>query len=322
MKVLVTGATGFIGRTLCSQLLQRGHEVRALVREPGASGRVLPRDVEAAKGDLTDEGSLRAAASGCEGVVHLAAWYSLGQHDDARMETLNDRALGSVLDAAALAGVRRVVHTSSFGVYGNTHGRTEHEGAYDAPSVEALSYTRSKRAGHLRALAAAQAGQDVVIAVPGSVFGPGDRSIIGRLLGLLRRGLLPIAFYPDSRMGFVHVEDVADGLVRALEQGQSGREYLLVDRTMSLRQVFTLAAKAAGRAPPYFYLPDWWIRLARPLSPLIGPLFGQGPRLLHDAVAMLEGCTLDFDASRARTELGWSPPPFEDRLRETLAADG
>lgn len=321
-RAFVTGATGFLGRRLVHALRSGGHAVTAFVRDENRARALLGPEVALCLGDLELAGPKEADLAGHDVLFHLAAWYSLGEVDEVRMRRLNDEAVGDVLEAAARAGVPRVVHCSSVGVYGNTRGAVATEGHYDQESVSALTYTRTKRGGHLRALDAATQGQDVVIAVPASIFGAEDPSIIGRLLDFVRRGFMPIAFYRTTRMAFVHVDDVASGLILAWLHGTAGREYVLTERTMSLEDVFSAAARAAGRTPPLLWLPDFAIRFARPLSPLFAPIFGQGPRVLDDAVNMMEGATLDFDGTRARTELGWTPLPFAERLAQTLDAPG
>ena len=321
-RVLVTGGTGFLGGRLVSRLLDDGVAVRVLARRPERAGALRARGVEVVAGDIERPDGLREAMLGCDVVFHLAAWYALGVTDLAKMERANDLGVGHVLDAAREAGVPRVVVCSSVGVYGDTAGGTASEGHCDERSVSSLPYTKTKRKGHERALAAAASGQDIVIVVPGSVFGPGDPSIIGRLLSFVLRGWMKVCFYRSTEMPFVHVDDVADGFIRAWRQGTAGREYILVERCMTLGEVFTAAAKAAGRSPPWYWLPNVVIRWSRPFSPLIAPIFGQGPWILRDAVAMMDGTSLKFSSERARTELGWAPRPFEERLAQTVAPSG
>jgi dihydroflavonol-4-reductase len=308
---LVTGATGFLGSRLVPLLQRVGWTVRALVRDPGRAR--VPHGV-----DLEDPASLDAAFRGpaLDAVFHLGAWYEIGVTDRAKMERVNALGTRAILDAARKHGARRVVHCSTVGVYGDCRGAVRDEGWYDPVSVAGLHYTASKRLAHEAAMA--ENGVDVVVVSPASIFGEGDRSIIATLLRYLVRGWLKIGFYRTTRLGFVHVDDVARALLLAWEHGRRGRDYIVVDRTLSLDEVLSGAARLAGKSPPWFWLPNSVIRLSWPISPVLAPLFGQGPWVLKEAIAMMDGVALEFDGKRARAELGFTPSDFDARMAETV----
>ncbi len=317
----VTGATGFIGGALIRLLQARGWRVRALVRRPERAASLAELGVELVPGQLPDSvDRLAASMAGAAVVFHLAAVYRFGVLNSADMEATNVEGTRAILEAVRAAQVPRLVHCSTVGCYGDTRGQVKDEEHYDRSSVAALPYTATKRRAHELVQAAAAQGLDAVLVAPTGVFGAGDRSLIGRFVEFTARGWLKVGFYRDTRMGFVHVDDVAQGLLAAYERGSAGRDYILVSRTASLGQILSEVAGKAGRRPPWFWLPPWLVRWSVPFSPLVAVVLGQGPLVLRDSVAMLDGVHLDYDGLRAREELGWSPAPFEERLAATLTA--
>jgi len=317
----VTGATGFVGGYLVPLLLRSGWRVRLLARRAERAAHLEAPGVEVVPGDLSagDE-QFQSWLYGVEAVFHLAALYRFGVASTGPMEEANVEGTRRVIAAARAAGIKRLVHCSTVGCYGDSGTEVRDESHYDPHSVAALPYTRTKRAAHELVLQAAADGLDAVIVSPTGIFGPGDRSIIGRFVDFAVRGWLKVGFYRDSRMGFVHVEDVAAGLLAALERGQRGRDYILVTRTTSLGEVLAEVAELAGHSAPWWWLPPWMVRLSLPFSPLVALVVGQGPWVLRDSIVMLDGVNLEYDGLRARRELGWQPADFEQRMRETLAA--
>jgi len=322
-KAFVTGGTGFVGQALVRHLLEHGWQVQVLARNPGKAQWLAERGVEVLEGDLLDPTErLAGLMAGCTTVFHLAAWYQFGVRDEGLMARINVDGTRSMLQAAREAGVGRFVHCSTVGAYGDTGESVCDEEHYDPESVAALPYTRTKRAAHELALSSGAAGMGVVVVSPTGIFGPGDRSMIGRMVELASRGWMRIGFYRSSVMGFVHVDDVAQGLRLAAEQGRAGRDYILVSRTGSLGEVIAEVCCAAGFSPPWFWLPSWVVRVSRPLGFLLAPFFGQGPGMLRDAVAMMDGISLRYDGKRAREELLWQPGNFEQQMAATVASFG
>ncbi len=317
----VTGGTGFVGQRLISLLQSEGWRVRVLVRRLERAEPLSKAGLELVLGDLSMPASqLASSMRGADVVFHLAALYRFGVWDVGPMRATNVEGTRRVVEAARAAGVPRLVHCSTVGCYGDSGTEVRDEEHFDAPSVAALAYTATKREAHELVLQAAGEGIETVIVSPTGIFGVGDSSIIGRFVDFAVRGWLKVGVYRDSRMGFVHVDDVASGLLAAFERGTSGRDYILVSRTASLGEVLVEVAEQAGHSAPWWWLPPWMVRLSQPFSPLVALVLGQGPMVLRDSVAMLDGVHLDYDGKRARQELSWQPPPFAQRLAETLLA--
>jgi dihydroflavonol-4-reductase len=256
MRVFVTGGTGFIGGAVVRQLLSAGHEVRALVR-PGADTRQLDGlSAERIAGDLSQDNSLRMGMTGCEWVFHVAALYSYWGHrwDDFRQT--NVEGTRKVLEAARLAGVARVVYTSSIAVLGLHRDHTP--ATEDTPSTLADRigpYQRSKFLAEEVARKAAAQGLPVVIVNPTSPVGVGDHkpTPTGQIVLDYLRGRM--FAYTDTGLNIVDVDDVAAGHLAAAERGRVGERYILGGENLTLKQVLDLLSQITGGASPRLRIP-------------------------------------------------------------------
>jgi dihydroflavonol-4-reductase len=316
MRFLVTGATGKVGNAVARQLVDRGDEVVALVRNAAKARDLLPTGVELASGDVTAPQSLRRAAEGVDGVFNCMGLFEQWFADPEIFERVNARGAANVTAAAREAGVGRVVHTSTFDVFHAGSGGTVSEAAV-ADYPKGTAYERSKQHAEELVLAEAERGIDVVIVNPASVYGPGPWQSTGldrAFRDAIRRRLPGV---PPGGMTLVHCDDVAAGQLAALERGKPGERYILADGYAAMRELLTVAVDEAGRGwvPPAMPVP-----LAKGLAtggeaisriirrpPLLGS--GQLTFLLWQARA---------DSSRAQTELGVEFRPWEEGVRETV----
>jgi nucleoside-diphosphate-sugar epimerase len=307
VNVFVTGATGFVTGTLTLQLLARGDQVRALVRD-ASRGRILSRaGVTAVAGDLSDAGALRRGMEGVDAVVHGAAMYSVGIAPSQRpaMFAANVTGTERVLEAARAAGVRRVAYISTCAIFGNTRGKIVDE-TYTRSGPFTSYYEETKVRAHEIALRFAEEGLPVSIAQPGSVYGPGDTSGMGGLMRDFARGRLPFVPFADTGLNFVHVEDVARGIVLVLDQGKPGRSYVLGGENARVADAFAALARVTGRGLPRLRLPYALLQ--------IGSLVRPG---LSEVVTSSKGVTFWATDARARSELGYLSRALESGLRDT-----
>jgi dihydroflavonol-4-reductase len=307
--VLLTGATGFIGRRLVDDLLAHGYRVRALARRELDDPRL-----EIARGDVTDEASLERAMAGVDGVLHLAAIYGFGVGLP-RMRRVNVDGTRAVLDAAARAGVARVLYCGSDTSLGDTGGAVADE-EHVRRGPDRSAYETTKREAHELVTARAAAGAPIVNAIVSTVYGPGDTSVIGELIGRHLAGKLPVTL--DRRAGytFAHVDDVARALRLAYERGRAGERYLVSGEPATFARFFEALAAASGRPAPRFEVPRW----LDPVVPLLAPLAGKPVAELRELVAMGRGVTRFFSSARARRELGWTFRPLAEGLAQTVRA--
>jgi len=314
--VLVTGATGFVGGELVRLLLERGFEVHAFARtRPERSA--LP--IVWHTGDLVDAKAVDAAigAARPRWVVHSAALISYATRDKARAQASNVEGTRHVLEACKRHRVARLCFVSSVVAVGpSPDGRKLDESSPFTGAGLDCDYMHTKRAAEELVLAAANE-LDVVVVNPGAVFGPAERkSNTVNFLRQLAAGKRPIAAPPGS-IALVGVRDTAEGILLALERGRRGERYLLVERSCSTRELFSLMGAALGQSGVRRTIPRWiWpllVGAARVLD-RIRPIELAPPQ----ALVML-GQRLEFDNRKAREELGWKPRPFEEVLRETIA---
>jgi dihydroflavonol-4-reductase len=312
--VLVTGATGFMGRVLVARLLEEGRAVRILERRPSDAFDGLA--VERVTGDVTQPETLPAACAGAETVFNLAGLLSYDARDEARLQAVNVDGVANVLAAARQAGSGRVVHVSSVAGVGYTEdpARPLHE---DSPFPEGAwrnHYARTKRLSEETALRAAAEGQDVVVVCPGFLLGAGDVNRINTfvveeyLRGVLRTTVA-------GGISSVDVRDVADGLMAAERKGVSGRRYILTseDGNLSHRDFFALAGEVDGKRrwtvqlPPALLIP--FARLGRAVR-LPVPL---SPEEIEAACHYWY-----FTPARAMAELGFRPRPVREAMEATV----
>jgi dihydroflavonol-4-reductase len=283
MRVYVTGSSGFVGGHVARTLRARGAEV--------VDGYV----------DLLDAAGLDRVLRGCDALVHAAALYSYDA-DERSLARVNIEGTRSVLAAAARAGIRRMVHTSTAGTCGPVAGRPATE--EDAPPAWELTvpYKRTKLEAERLALAAG-----AVVVNPTTPIGEGDRrpTPTGRMVAGVARGRFR-GYVPTTGLNVVDVRDVAAGHALALERGRGGERYLLGGADMWLGDLFAAIAAAAGRPRPRLRVPYPAVRAAA----LLG--------LVNRHEARLARLPMFFSSAKAERELGYRPGPIEPALERAV----
>jgi dihydroflavonol-4-reductase len=320
-RVLVTGATGFIGSHVARELLAAGYEVRALVRPAGEQRRnPLDPRCEVCPGDLRNSASLKQALKGCDALAHTAADYRLWARDSWTIYDTNLIGTRNLLVAALRQGVQRVVYTSSVAACGLTPDGSP--GNEDTPIDQrhlAGAYKRSKYLAEHEALNLVREGLPLVVVNPSTPVGPGDvkPTPTGRIIVDFLRGRLPA--YVDTGLNLIAVEDCAKGHVLALEKGRVGERYILGQRNLSLHAILDLLAKLTDRRPPRFSVPRWLAYAAAYSDELIeGRVLRRAPGIPVNGVRM-SAHHMYFDASKAVRELGLPQSPVEDALARAIA---
>jgi nucleoside-diphosphate-sugar epimerase len=321
VRVFLTGGTGFIGGEVARLLRDRGDDVRALVRTPAKAAGLEALGCELVVGDLSDEEALRTAMAGVDAVVHAAAVYEIGVAP-ARREALVDanvRGTERVLGAALAAGVRKAVYVSTVAVFGNTGGQVADE-TWERPAGLGFTsvYEQTKVEAHARAQQIGARGLPLVTVQPGVVYGPGDTSEVGGLFDRLLKGRLPLLPFPDLGVTPVHRDDVAAGILLALDKGSSGASYVLAGEPTRMRDLMAELAAVAGRRPPRAALPTALVRAMAPFGRVVGPLLGFPPNM-RELIASSDGVTFWARSDKAHDELGWTPRPLAEGLA-TVAA--
>ncbi len=322
MRVFLTGGTGFIGGEVARLLRERGDDVVALVRTPAKATALLALGCELAAGDLSDEDALRTSMKGADAVIHCAAVYEIGV-PASRREALVDanvRGTERVLGAALAAGVRRAVYVSTVAVFGDTRGDVADEQWLRPQGLGYTSvYEQTKVQAHERALELGARGLPLVTVQPGTVYGPGDTSEIGGLFDRLLAGKLPLMPFPDLGVTPVHRDDVAAGIVLALDKGTSGSSYVLAGEPTRMGALVAELARVAGRKPPRGSVPTVLLRGLAPFGRVVGPILGF-PSNLREVVTSSDGVTFWASSDKAQRELGWSFRPLAEGLATVASA--
>jgi nucleoside-diphosphate-sugar epimerase len=288
--IAITGATGFLGSHIALELLKRGARVRGVVRSPEKGAWLADQGVELARADLMDKAALTEAFRGVDAVVSNAALYVLRPKSWADFLRTNQLGTENVFDAAYAAGVGRIVHVSTCGVYRIRPWGTITE---DAPKLTLRdrwtnwAYTVTKSLSEESAWERARTyGQQLTVVRPAGIFGPRDTQAVPLYRWFMR---WPLLLVPTLRFPMAHGGDIAGGVIGALENDQSvGRAYNLVGELLSVYQFLRAWKRVAGRGPL--------------LVPLPLPL------------------AFDFDCTAAKTDLGYRNRPIEESIRDTLAA--
>lgn len=321
MRVFLTGGTGFIGGEVARLLRSRGDEVRALVRNPAKATALRELGCELVAGNLSDEAALTEACRGVDAVVHGAALYEVGVPADRRAAMVDTNVCGTerVLGAALAAGVGKAVYISTVAVFGNTGGLVADEGWVRPDDGSYTSvYEETKVLAHRRAHEIAARGLPLVTVQPGVVYGPGDTSAVGDLLQRFLAGSLPALPFPELGVTPVHRDDVAAGVLLALDKGVPGESYVLAGTPVRMRELLAELAAVSGRRVPRT-LPTVLVRAVAPLGRFVGPPLGFPPNL-REVLTSSDGVTFWASAKKATDELGWTPRPLAEGLRELAAA--
>jgi dihydroflavonol-4-reductase len=317
VRVLVTGATGFTGGHLARALTRRGYQVRALARHTKQARELETSGIEPSIGALEDRASLARAVKGVDVVYNIAAVYRQAGIPASTYRAVNATAVGALIEEAAAAGARRVVHCSTVGV----HGDIEHPpAAEDAPLKPGDIYQITKLEGERAAReAGAQTGIAVTIARPSGIYGPGDRRLLKLFRGIARRRFVVLGS-GDIFYHLTYIDDLVEGFRLCGEvPAAAGRTYILAGgEVTTLNELMTVIAREAGVSPPTWKLPVWPFWLAGAACEAVCVPLGIEPPIYRRRVDFFTKSRA-FDISRARMELGYAPQvALRDGIQKTL----
>jgi dihydroflavonol-4-reductase len=317
--ILVTGGAGFIGSHLVRRLVQEGHTVRVLERAEAPTAH-LPLDrIELVRGDICDPTAVERAVRHCREVYHLAANPHLWTQQRGSFWRVNYRGTVNVLNAAVRAGASRVLHTSTESILtlarqNGAIGRDQVVREDDAVGP----YCRSKLLAERHAFGLARRGAPVVIVNPTLPIGPGDwgRSPPTQMMLDFCRGKR--REYLDADLNLIDVRDVAEGMVRAMQQGVPGRRYLLGNENLSIRAVFRLLAGLTGLPEPHRKVPYGVALAVAYFSEWMADVFTHQVPAATVTGVKLTRRTMHFDARPSLAELGVKPRPILEALEDAV----
>ncbi|MGZ4275793.1 MAG: NAD-dependent epimerase/dehydratase family protein [Solirubrobacteraceae bacterium] len=312
MATLVTGATGLLGSHVTRRLVERGDEVRALVRARSPLEALDDLDVELVRGDILDRRSVRRAMRGVDRVFHVAGLTGL-RASAASHFRVNVEGTRIVLEEALRADVQRVVHTSSVAAIGPAkRGSTADEDQVFDAGRHRLAYVDAKREAEAVAMRLAAQGLPVVVVCPAHTFGTGDlhRSSTELVRRFLHRA---IPAYVDGALNIVDADDVAKGELLADERGRVGQRYILGNRNFTLDRLFADLGRLSGVEPPAIKLP-----LPAALALARAAEAAPGTPIITQAEVRLASLWWSFRSTKAKRELGWTPSHHDDTLQATI----
>lgn len=318
-RVLVTGASGFVGSAVVKAALGRGYQVRAMVRATSPRENLRGLDIEVVEGDMRDAAAMDRALDGIEVLFHVAADYRLWAPDPRDIMRANADGTRVTMEAALRRKVERIVYTSSVATLRVKGAQTPVD--ENAPNDEQQTigvYKRSKVAAEriVEKLVAEQ-GLPAVIVNPSTPIGPRDirPTPTGRIIVEAAQGKIPA--FVDTGLNLVHVDDCAQGHLLALDRGRIGERYILGGDDVLLRDMLATIARLCGRKPPTVALPRW------PLYPLalaaqgIAKFTGKEPFVTVDGLKMSR-YRMFFSSAKARAELGYTARPYAEGLRDAV----
>ncbi len=310
MRIFATGTTGFLGSVIAERLRARGDTVVQLVRDPAKAELLKKTGRDVIVGDLADPDALKRGCDGCDAVVHAGAIYEVGINAPRRIDMYKANVTGTeaLLSAALAVGVPKVVHVSSIVVFGNTSGKVVDE-TYRRGDGYTSYYDETKTLAHRVAEGFSAKGLPIVIAQPGQIYGPGDHSGIGAIFRRAAAGKLPVLTFGDLGLNFVHVADVASGIVGLIDRGRPGQAYVLGGEQARLREAVRIMAALAGKPMPRFEVPPSILRFAARLRPDVA-----------EVVKSADGVTFWASDAKARMELGYTSRSLREGLVSYLSS--
>ncbi|MDO8526436.1 MAG: NAD-dependent epimerase/dehydratase family protein [Deltaproteobacteria bacterium] len=318
-KVLVTGATGFIGSNLVRFLLKKNCSVRALIRPTSSLGNLKGLDVEKVHGDLRNKASLVKACEGCDQLYHVAASYQFWSADPKEFYDSNVGGTRNMLEAARETNISKIVYTSTVGAirYPEDPHFPSDETCYPAKSDLHNDYKRSKFQAEQVAKIFADEGLPVVIVNPSAPIGPYDAkpTPTGKIIVDFLNGRVPA--YVDTGLNVIDVEDVVAGHWLAAEKGRVGERYILGNQNMSLKEIYEKIARLGNRKAPKFQIPYSVALTAAYGSELIGKILRRPPAIAIGAVKMAKKF-MYFSPAKAVSELGLPQSSIDNAFKKAI----
>jgi len=315
LTAFVTGGTGFVGLSLVRQLTAQGWRVVALVRPDSPLEDISNLEVSLSEGDITDAESVqKAMPAGVDAVFHVAASTNIWSRNNRQQTRINVEGTRNIVEASIRAGAGRLVHTSSFIVYG-FHDRLLTEDSEWLDNAGWINYVRTKReAEQLVKRAVVDQRLDAVILNPAHILGPGDRHNWSRAIRLVNENKLPGV--PPGGGSFADVREVAAAHIQAFHKGVTGRNYLLGGPHTQFLDVIRISGEILGRNVPGKASPAWLLEMAARVYVLMSLVTGKEPDLTPEGAAMITR-HIECDSTRAVEELSYRFTPVRQLLEET-----
>ena len=312
-KILLTGATGFLGQHIQRELIAAGHEVKALSRSEQADALLASQGAEPVRAELTDADSLIRAASGVNAIFHTAADTNTWRVNNASQTRTNVGGIENLISAAKANGVKHILHTSSVSAYSHlAHGELREDLAQRG-GESWINYERTK---FLSEKAVRESGLDFIVFQPSHILGPGDKQNWSRLIRLIDQNKLPGA--PPGSGAFADVREIAKAQVRAFQMGKYGESYLLGGQHASFLELVQQVGNKLNRKTPKKSIPPFALRLFAQIKYGISLMTRTQPDITPES-ATFTIHDLKVDSGKAKRELGYVETDLDTLLNDTIA---
>jgi dihydroflavonol-4-reductase len=323
MKIFITGATGFIGKQVLELLKKTKHELFCLVRKTSPSiEKLRSSGVKVIVGDVRDKSSILKGMTGCDWVINLANVYTFWEPDISVYKATNVDGTRNVLECALETRVSKVVHISSVVTFGKPAEVPFKEDSTRGPDLYSV-YAQTKFEGDQIAWDLYKnKGLPLVVVYPGAVLGAGDPKASGAYVSGLVKKTLPATIFKDSILTWVHVKDVAEGIIKAVEKPDNlGEKYFIANDQISLKDFNKMISEVSGVSLPFITMPDFMAMSSAYMLTGICNLIKKPPvwgMSVNQMKTMKEGFRVD--GSKAEKELGITYTPIKTALEEQIAA--
>ncbi len=317
-KFLITGATGFIGSAVARNLAAKGYRLRAMVRRPDHLSNIADLDVEIVNGDLLKPETFEACLDGCDGLFHVAAYYTMWTLHPELLFKINVDGTRLLLEKALEMGIPRVVYTSSVAAIGKPEGRPGNE--EDEWNLAWVNdpYVTSKHLAMQEALQVGAKGLNLVIVCPSAPLGPGDiePTPTGQMICDYLNRKIPGYFH--GGLNIIDVDDLAEGHYLAYTKGRRGEKYILAGKDMYLKEIYDLLSEISG-------LPPLKLKMPPGLTHMMGWMMQTWANLVtkKHPVITLPGVRMIslppfYSNGKAVRELGLKNRPVEETFRRSI----
>jgi dihydroflavonol-4-reductase len=319
MKYLVTGANGFLGSNLVKNVVNSGNEVIAMVRKTSNLRRLesVIEKIEIRIGSLDKFSDIIDAFDGVDCVYHLAANVRIGSYKKNEIRRDNVQGCKNIFEAALEKKISKVVYVSSISIFGSNIEDMVNEEDIAAGKIMS-TYGETKLVSYYTFKNAYNRGLDITAVIPSNIFGEDDPNFGPLFKNYVQKHLKVIAGNMNANMGMVYVDDVAKGMMLAMNKGKPGESYILNTVNISLNELFQRVARVTGIKAPGVKIPRTFIKSAALISEITGRIIRQNMLLNRQSAELLFTTHPSFDSTKAKKELEWNPNPFEKSFENTV----
>jgi nucleoside-diphosphate-sugar epimerase len=319
MNIFISGATGYIGSKLAMHLAEDGHTVHAIYRTLSKTEVIKHKNIKLFKADILDAESIVNAMKACDQVYHVAAFAKVWEKDPSNIYRMNIEGAMNVVKAAIELHVKKIVITSTAGVFGPSFQGIVNEES--VPDFYFIDYEKSKAILEKILLTLTASGTEIVIVNPSRVYGPGimsESNGVTRMMDKYLKGKWRFIPGNGSSIGnYVFIDDVVNGHILAMDKGVSGEKYLLGGDNISYNEFFDLLAELSGKKYRLFKMPLFFMLMISKAMLFLARNFGVNPAIIPPLVRKFN-MNFKLSTEKANKELSYIQTPLKEAFSKTI----